>query len=154
MWEDFTVRDNVSADELESTTMAKENGFDQLVVWCAGPSHAFRVRRDGVPEKSVTLERWRHGVLVERVIRARDQSDQDEIDDGIDEYLRAAGCDPFPRGFDWYIVVPESIRPPSQLWSYINISLRDHELRSVHPSDMRTALEIVVPRLLGARPHV
>jgi hypothetical protein len=152
MWEDFVIRDRLSADERESVTVAKENGFDQLVVWCAGPAHAFRVRRNGIPPEPVRFERWRHGVLVERVVRLRNQSDQDEIDDGIDDYLRDAGCGPIPRGFDWYIVVPESIRPPSQLWDHIDIALRDHGLRSGHPRDMRSALEVIVPRLLGRPP--
>ncbi|MEV6242784.1 DUF5956 family protein [Lentzea sp. NPDC051838] len=71
-----------------------DNGYQLLLAWAAGPRRVVRTPAPVHP-------------------------DQDIIDTFVNSYLVDAGAPPRPRGFAWYVDLPEGVAPPD-LWRAVD----------------------------------
>jgi hypothetical protein len=133
-WTEIPLRDNGHVDTEPGSTPALtvveaiESGFGALVVWCAGPDHALRAPAADASQRQVTLQLTGPDGRQQRTLRPFTDADQTAIDDDINCYLTAAGVQPRPPGFRWFIRLPRHTSGP----------------------EVRQAIETVLPRVLAA----
>lgn len=77
-WDAFRV-----SETSNGWALLTETGWHSMLILAVGPARVVRVPK---PQQ------------------ARYQA---EIDDTIDEYIRGAGIEPRPRGFDWFLKLPQ-----------------------------------------------
>ncbi len=119
------------------------NGFGGLIAWAAG---LHRVRR--------IADELSHQTRVEIIanggtssyVRPRSLQEQREVDDDIDEYLHFAGIPPRPRGFRWFVEIPEGLTP-DDLWGTINREVSDS---AIHPAEILADVRTTLSRLYSA----
>jgi hypothetical protein len=87
-----------------------DNGYQLLLAWTAGPTHA--CRRIDTTEHTATATLRGHGSQTPYVTaEPRTEEDWRVVDDMVNSYLREAGVPPRPRGFVWYLELPEPLMP-------------------------------------------
>ncbi|BCW11500.1 hypothetical protein NtRootA4_25640 [Arthrobacter sp. NtRootA4] len=79
-WDSFEV-----SEAPGSWALLTETGWHSMLIWAAGPAR------------------------VVRIPKAQQARYQVEIDDTIDEYIREAAIPPRPRGFDWFLQLPQGM---------------------------------------------
>jgi Family of unknown function (DUF5956) len=84
-----------------------ENGWEALVLAVAGPGHGVRYPKRSVQKEISVVTTVADSRTVKKVPFTN--QDQEMIDDFLDEYLVAAGFEPRPRGYDWYLRLPNGI---------------------------------------------
>ncbi len=106
-----------------------DSGWHMVVCWYAGPDHAVRVRDQ--PDWHTVRTRFAAPSGGDRTHAApRTTDDQDIIEEAANSYLAEAEIPPRPRGFTWFLEVPEH-RPLTALWQ--DISQRERRLATRAP---------------------
>lgn len=121
-----------------------ENGWEALVLAVAGPGHGARFPRGSV-QKEISVVTTTAGSTTAKKVSFTDE-DQEIIDDFLDEYLVAAGFEPRPRGYDWYLRLPKGITSCDELSVLLNAALAG-ENAGGHPAQVRPVFERVLANL-------
>jgi len=122
-----------------------ESGYGWLVAYVAGPAH---VR--GFPTTAHPLVRvdCLVGGQWGRSWHERTAADQEDVDEGIRDYLAAAGAPPGPSGHTWELRLPPGV-DEAGFWSSVNTAVfLDGDDAPLTPSVVRRTLEDVLPALL------
>lgn len=101
-----------------------DTGWGMLVAWLAGPDRLVRLVNNEQHAVTVTVVQ---GTTTTTATEPRTQSDQDTIDDGIDEYLSDAQVPTPPRGYRWYQRVPRGCDSLNDAYAHINVHLRESD---------------------------
>ena len=104
--------------------------------WC--PSSQFSL------QKEISVVTTTAGSTTVKKVPFTDQ-DQGIIDDFLDEYLVAAGFEPRPRGYDWYLRLPNGITS-FELSLVLNAALAE-ENAGGHPAQVRPVFDRVLANL-------
>lgn len=126
-----------------------DSGWGALVAWVAGP-RLLRRCPDQIERHEVPLSHVAGGDVA-RVTRQRNSVDQNDIDDGIDDYLTDAGVPPRPRGYRWFLQLPTGI-DETQFWSQLNARLDQHPSLPTYPADLMPALRTVIEQMYTDQP--
>lgn len=125
-----------------------ESGWGALVAWAAGPAHAF-MRLDVGPVPPVKIEVNKKGRQTQRYQRSRTPADQVDIDDAIDAFLADAGVSPRPRGYRWFIRLPDAQPNANSFWTFINTRLAEGAADERHPSKTYAVLRGILAEAYG-----
>lgn len=101
-WDDYPV---IDPGDITHHVRVSENGFGMLIAWAAGPHRAVRVPATPSDYPPVTQTTRTGGQPPTTTQRERTVSEQQELDDDIDQYLNDAGIPPHPRGYTWHVQV-------------------------------------------------
>jgi hypothetical protein len=71
-------------------------------------------------------------------------ADREMVDDAIDEYLRDADLPPRPRGYSWYIRVPDGHGSPDSFLADVDAAVLRAAEGAVHPRQLRPIFEAVL----------
>lgn len=96
-----------------------DNGYHLLLAWAAGPRHVVRTPAPMHP-------------------------DQDIIDTFVNSYLVDAGAPPRPRGFAWYVDLPDATTP-TEVWRAVDVGGEHGSPVDLHR--VREAMEQGIARL-------
>jgi hypothetical protein len=92
------------------------NGHGALTAWVAGPHRCFRRPYPASAHPPVKVTRGHPGKEPEEVwFEPFTEEDLRMVNDDVNSYLAEAGVRPQPRGFEWNVLVPESIRDGEDL---------------------------------------
>jgi hypothetical protein len=127
-----------------------ENGWGAVAAWFAGPDNVCRepmgprttpVR---VTEEKAdgTVRTWEEPMSAQDVLG---------IEDDIDAYLQDAGIPPRPRGYRWFLHLPEGVGSLDEFWARLNRAAAALPPTAKHPRDIVPALEEVIGALYGRR---
>jgi hypothetical protein len=121
-----------------------ETGFGMLVAWLAGSERLVRV--PDRETRSVTTP-TATGSASRKVPQT--STDQEAIDEGIEDYLTAANIPKPPRGHRWYQRLPQGHNTLDDTDAHINAALRraDPDNTATHPRDHARLLADVVSAL-------
>jgi len=139
VWDDFST-----APSPAGFVLLPENGWEALVLAVAGPGRGVRNPKRSV-QKKVSVVTTTAGSTTIKSVPFTDQ-DQEIIDDFLDEYLVAAGFGPRPRGYDWYLRLPNGITSFDELSVLLNAALAA-EGAGGHPAQVRPVFERVITQL-------
>lgn len=109
--------DGVTYDRVPDT------GWTMLVAWLAGRNHLVRLPDN---EQHTVVTPLEDGTTTS-TSEPWNQSDQDMIDDGIDEYLADAQVPSPPRGYRWYQRPPVGYDNLDDAYTYINRAIQDSD---------------------------
>jgi hypothetical protein len=139
MWESITV-----AEPSDRWTELDETGWDALIGWAAGPQNLRRFPNSDIG-RVVSMTRTRDGVT-EQFEEAFTADDRRTVDDSIDDYLADAGIPARPRGYRWFIRVPEAYDSAYAFHHdlHIVINATTPAQTSPRPVDWRPLIEGVV----------
>ncbi|WP_350224195.1 DUF5956 family protein [Pseudarthrobacter sp. fls2-241-R2A-127] len=140
MWNDF-----LTVPSLAGFVLLPENGWEALVLAVAGPGCGVRSPRRSVQKVLPVVVTTAGSTTTTRSVPFTDQ-DQEIIDDFLDEYLVAAGFEPRPRGYDWYLRLPNGIASLDELSVLLNAALAAEDAGG-HPSQVRSVFERVIAKL-------
>ena len=115
VWNEFST-----APSPAGFVLLPENGWEALLLAVAGPGRGVRNPKRSVP-KEVSVVTTTAGSTTIKSVPFTDQ-DQEIIDDFLDDYLVAAGFEPRPRGFDWYLRLPKGIMSFDELNVLLNLT--------------------------------
>jgi hypothetical protein len=123
-----------------------ETGFTMLIAWHACPAHLVRLL--DLADHLVTVTTVHDGGTSHHR-QPRGQTDQDAVDEDIEEYLTDAGIPAPPRGYRWYQRAPRDHATLGDLYSHINSRLLelDPHNRSIRPRDIAAMLDRVTADL-------
>lgn len=110
------------ANKPDGSALLDETGWHSLLIMAAGPSNVVRVPKTEAAKY------------------------QDDIDDSIDEYLADAPLPPRPRGFDWYLKLPEGLSL-RDINSALNEAARDRASLAPRPDELLRLFHEVVGRM-------
>ncbi|PNI09508.1 hypothetical protein CXX84_04450 [Arthrobacter sp. AFG7.2] len=139
MWNEFLTKPPQGG-----FVLLPENGWEALVLAVAGSGHGARYPKRGV-RKEISVVTTTAGSTTVKKVPFTDQ-DQGIIDDFLDEYLVAAGFEPRPRGYDWYLRLPNGITSFDELCVVLNAALAE-ENAGGHPAQVRPVFERVLANL-------
>lgn len=110
--------------KLDGVTYAQvpDTGWTMLIAWLAGRNHLVRLPDN--EQHTVAVTTVDDGTTT-RTREPRNQSDQDMIDDGIDEYLADAWVPSPPRGYRWYQRPPVGYDNLDDAYAHINRAIQD-----------------------------
>lgn len=87
-----------------------DNGWELLLAWLVGPRHVART-----PSTATHLVRRVHrnqrGEALHSAHEPRTVADEKLVDSFVNGYLGEAGVPPRPRGFVWYLQLPDDMQP-------------------------------------------
>ena len=150
-WSDFPVLPERSERRAVSDPAARclelpESGWGALVAWVAGPARVARgvagSHDSPVVETVTTAAGTTH-----RSERARTPTDQAEIDDDADAYLKDAGVPARPRGFRWFLRFPPRCADEDEFWTSLHSALDRDAPEARSPLEIRNAIEGIVEEL-------
>ncbi|MDF9752786.1 DUF5956 family protein [Arthrobacter sp. ES3-54] len=137
MWSDVPEAEP-SAAWVELT----ENGWGALMGWAAG---AENLRRRPSSDSGRTVTGYTEQAGVRRHFEEPfTAADREGVDDDIDEYLRAADLPPRPRGYSWYIRVPDGYASPDSFLTDVDAAVLKAAGATVHPRQLRPIFEAVL----------
>ncbi|WP_371818140.1 DUF5956 family protein [Pseudarthrobacter sp. C4D7] len=139
MWNEFSAKPPQAG-----FVLLPENGWEALVLAVAGPGHGARSSKHSV-QKEIPVVTTTAGSTTVKNVPFTDQ-DQEIIDDFLDEYLVAAGFEPRPRGYDWYLRLPNGITSFDELSVLLNAALAEEDAGG-HPAKLRPVFERVIAKL-------
>lgn len=134
-WDDFplhtevpTVEENLPRERVvwiggRRYLELPDNGYQLLLAWLAGPERVCRTV-DRTSHTVITTSRNQAGRQARVSTQLRTDEDQDIIDSMVNSRLRDAGVPPRPRGFTWYLELPEPLHP-ADVWAAVHIDA-DH----------------------------
>lgn len=96
-----------------------DNGYQLLLAWLAGPERVCRIV-DRTSHTVTTTIRSQPGRHARVSTELRTDEDQALIDSMVNSRLHDAGAPPRPRGFTWYLKLPESLHP-ADVWAAIRV---------------------------------
>jgi len=147
--EDQQVGAELSSTAESTVIEAPENGFGAMVVWCAGPELAFRLRGTDASQRVTVICTYSDG-RQRRTSRPFTDADQAVVEEDINEYLKAAGIPPRPPGFRWFIRVPGANHEGGGFWRRLNAGLDREAPAAPDPAENRRAIEAVLPTILAS----
>ncbi|HEV7976105.1 DUF5956 family protein [Amycolatopsis sp.] len=123
-----------------------ETGFGMLIAWLAGSGRLVRMP-DREPQSVTITAVTATGTASYRVPRT--STDQEVIDEGIEDYLTAADIPNPPRGHRWYQSLPEGHGTLDDAYAHINAALRSAapDNAATHPRDIARLLTDIVTTL-------
>lgn len=121
-----------------------ENGWDALILAVAGPARGVRRPKHSAPKEISVVTTVADSVTVKKVPFT--ERDQEIIDDFLDELIVAAGFDPRPRGYDWYLRLPKGLTSVDQLSAHLNAALAEDDTGG-YPAQIRPVFERVIADL-------
>ena len=139
MWNEFSTTPSPAG-----FVLLPENGWEALVLAVAGPGRGVRNPKRSIP-KEISVVTATAGSPTIKKVPFTDQ-DQEVIDDFLDDYLVAAGFEPRPRGFDWYLRLPKGITSVDELSVLLNAAVASEDAGG-HPSQVRPVFERVIAKL-------
>lgn len=121
----------------------EETGWDALIAWAAGPQNLRRVLNSDVGRTvSVTCTR---GEMTEQFEEPFTEDDRRIVDDSVDEYLADAGIPSRPRGYRWFIRVPDAYGSARTFRDDVHKAINEAYVpTAVHPANWRPVIERVV----------
>lgn len=140
MWNDF-----LTVPSPAGFVLLPENGWEALVFAVAGPGRGVRSPKRSVQKMVPVVTATAGSTTTSRSLPFTDQ-DQKIIDDFLDEYLVAPGFEPQPRGYDWYLRLPNGITSVDELSVLLNAALAAEDAGG-HPAQVRPVFERVVAEL-------
>ncbi|QFZ20411.1 DUF5956 family protein [Saccharothrix syringae] len=116
-----------------------DTGFTMLLAWLAGLEHL--VRLPDRESHTVTVTEIRGTARITHS-GPRTSTDQDTIDEGIEDYLADAGVPAPPRGHRWYQRLPHGHDTLDDVYAHVNTALRatDPEGTAIHPDQLKPIL--------------
>lgn len=138
MWNEFSTK-----PPRAGFVLVPENGWEALVLAVAGPGHGLRNPKHSV-QKEISVVTTTAGSTTVKNVPFTDQ-DQEIIDDFLDEYLVAAGLEPRPRGYDWYLRLPNGITSFDEISVLLNAALAEEDAGG-HPAQVRPVFERVIAK--------
>ncbi|OKI18662.1 hypothetical protein A6A25_39630 [Saccharothrix sp. CB00851] len=123
-----------------------DTGFTMLIAWLAGPEHLVRLP-DREPHSVTTAEI--RGTSTTTHTGPRTSTDQEAIDEGIEDYLADAGVPAPPRGHRWYQHLPAGHGTLDDVYTHVHAALReaDPDGTAVHPGRLMALLTGIVAGL-------
>lgn len=123
-----------------------ENGWGALIGWVAGPGN---LRRSPVDDSARTVAASKTGpdgavIEFEEAFTAQDRV---IVDESANCYLADAGAAERPGGFRWFIRLPEQFAGREEFLAAITRAVYARDPKPVHPSDVRSAMEQVMPSI-------
>lgn len=120
-----------------------ETGWDALIAWAAGPQNLRRVPGSDAG-RIVSVTRTRGGVT-EQFEEPFTQDDRRLVDDSVDEYLAEAGIPSRPRGYRWFIRVPDPYGSARAFHEIVHKAIiKAYVPTPVHPANWRAVIERVM----------
>lgn len=139
MWNEFSTKPPQAG-----FVLLPENGWEALVLAVAGPGRGARYPKRRV-QKEISVVTTTAGSTTAKKVPFTDE-DQEIIDDFLDEYLVAAGFEPRPRGYDWFLRLPNGITSFDELNVLFHAALAG-ENAGGHPAQLRPVFEQVIANL-------
>jgi hypothetical protein len=143
MWDDFP-----EGAHPEGWIELSENGWGAMAAWYAGPDN---VRREpmGVRTGLVRVTCEKSDGTVSSWEEPITEDDVRGIEDDIDAYLKDAGLPQRPRGYRWFLRLPDGIRGEDDFWDRLNRADMALPRAARHPRDTVPVLGQVVQALYG-----
>lgn len=127
-----------------------ETGWGAMAAWFAGPAN---VRRAPVGDRTQmvrvtctkadgTVTSWKEPITAD---------DVRGIEDAIDAYLKDAGLPPRPRGYRWFLRLPDGVGDEAEFWARITEADMALPRAAKHPRDIVPTLGQVITRLYGRK---
>lgn len=131
------------AEPTDRWAQLEETGWDALIAWAAGPQNLRRVLNSDVGRTvSVT---WTRGEVTEQFEEAFTEDDRRIVDDSVDEYLVDAGIPSRPRGYRWFIRVPDAYGSARTFRDDVDNAINEADVpRAAHAANWRPVIERVV----------
>lgn len=141
IWDDFE-----SLDEPAGWAEVSENGWGAMLAWAAGPENTCRqpATDDGRTTRT-TVER--PGRPPEHSTEPFTEADRDQIEEGINTYLEAAGVPPRPPGYTWYIRVWPPSLTATEFLAQVNTDVNTGPEGGVTPEGWHKQMETVLTKI-------
>jgi hypothetical protein len=137
MWTDVPV-----AEPSRFWVELPENGWSAVMGWAAGPGN---LRRHTSSDTGRTVTGYSETPggreSFEEPLTA---AHREGIDDDIDQYLQDADLPPRPRGYSWYIRVPDGHASPESFLTDVDEAVLQASGDAVHPRQLRPIFEAVL----------
>ncbi|WP_223917556.1 DUF5956 family protein [Arthrobacter sp. NicSoilC12] len=141
MWESAAI-----AEPSDRWAELDETGWDALIGWAAGAQNLRRSpNSDAGRTVSMTCTR---GDATEHFDEPFTEGDRQVVDDSVDAYLADAGIPARPRGYRWFIRVPDTYESAHAFHRDVHRALNSVTPPSpAHPANWRTVIERVIAEL-------
>ncbi|BCW77882.1 DUF5956 family protein [Pseudarthrobacter oxydans] len=141
MWESVAI-----AEPSDRWAELDETGWDALIAWAAGPQNLRRYPNSDA-SRTVSTTRAR-GDATDHFDEPFTETDRQIVDDSVDAYLADAGIPARPRGYRWFLRVPDAYESAHTFHREVHAAINSVEPPShPHPRNWRPLIEEVIAAL-------
>ena len=146
------MTDDWQAHELDPSepgwVQMTETGWDALKLWCAGPDNRARAPRDD-RDRTVRVV-CETGGTVTQTIEPFTADDLRIMEEAIDSYLAEGGVPPLPRGYRWYLRIPDGLS--GDLLDHLESHLNSRLTGAPKPADWLRELQPIMDDIYRTEP--